>query len=160
MKQLGMETKKTLPPPPPAHLSPSNPCLLSAKYSIIQPLNSDTGPSNGFRVDPKRLIAVDECYLQTIKNHTLQTFTHKGTYPNIANTRHRKNKGIQSRTDKQCPVKIHWLQSFDYSGIHCILQQFTFFCCNCSRKIAVVTPFGDQIKTLLCLLNVRGQRSH
>lgn len=68
---------------------PPTPRLLSAKYSIIRPLNSVSGLSNGFGVDPKKLISLDQHYIQTIKNHTQQTLDDKGAYTNATNSRNR-----------------------------------------------------------------------
>ncbi len=119
MKQLETETN------PPRSSLPLHPHLLSAKYSIIQPLNSVTGLSNGFGVDPKKLIALDQYYLQTIKNHTHQTLADKGTYTNATNTRNRENKGLKLRKQDQCPQLSLYFVALCLNCCTYLLNRFT-----------------------------------
>lgn len=104
---------KPSPTPSPLYTPAPHHHLLSAKYSIIQPLSSVTGLSNGFGVDPKKLIALDQYCLQTIKNHTRQTWADKGTYTNVTNARNTENA---------------------YSRFTCIIISITALCIkfNCS----------------------------
>lgn len=58
-------------------------------------------------MDPKKLTALDEYFIQNIKSHTHQTLADKGTYTNTTNTRNRKNIAILSIQVEKESIPLH-----------------------------------------------------